>query len=181
MHKFPKCHRLLDDLYKTNPGLIYTRISGYGQTGPYSKRPGFASVCEGMGGFRYVNGIPGMPPVRPNLSLGDSLAGLHAAFGVVLGLLSRNKLQNRGQVVDVAIYESVLNMMESVVPEYDRKQVVIQWNFYWDHINCFMITKYSICLFADSTTIRIDSHRCCPNQHISLPWRRLGDYRRKRR
>lgn len=114
----------LDELYKTNPGLIYTRISGYGQTGPYSKRPGFASVCEGMGGFRYVNGIPGMPPVRPNLSLGDSLAGLHAAFGVVLGLLSRNKLQNRGQVVDVSIYESVLNMMESIIPEYDRKQVV---------------------------------------------------------
>jgi crotonobetainyl-CoA:carnitine CoA-transferase CaiB-like acyl-CoA transferase len=105
--------------------LIYTRISGYGQTGPYSKRPGYASVCEGMGGFRFINGHPGQPPVRPNMSLGDSLAGLHAALGVLLGLVAKNKLnQNQvektGQVVDVAIYESMLNMMESVVPEYDR-------------------------------------------------------------
>ncbi|KAI8391651.1 CAIB/BAIF family protein [Radiomyces spectabilis] len=113
-----------DDLYKVNPQLIYTRISGYGQTGPYAKRPGFASVCEGMGGFRFVNGHPGQPPVRPNISLGDSLAGLHAALGVVLGLFARNKLassgQRPGQVVDVAIYESMLNMMESIIPEYDR-------------------------------------------------------------
>ncbi|KAI9023806.1 CAIB/BAIF family protein [Phycomyces nitens] len=116
-----------DDLYAINKSLIYTRISGYGQTGPYSKRPGFASVCEGMGGFRSVNGYPGEPPVRPNISLGDSLAGLHAAFGVVLGLLARNKLKQSigesgrtGQVVDVSIYESVLNMMESIIPEFDR-------------------------------------------------------------
>lgn len=77
-----------------------------------------------MGGFRYVNGFPGMPPVRPNISLGDSLAGMHAALGVLLSLLARNKLgqqrQKTGQVVDVAIYESVLNMMESIIPEYDR-------------------------------------------------------------
>ncbi|KAI8886011.1 CAIB/BAIF family protein [Backusella circina FSU 941] len=114
-----------DDLYPANPKLIYTRISGYGQTGPYSKRGGYASVCEGMGGFRFVNGHPGQPPVRPNMSLGDSLAGLHAALGVLLGLIAKNKLAGgsggkTGQVVDVAIYESVLNMMESVVPEYDR-------------------------------------------------------------
>src|SRR6266705_2233557 len=66
------------ELKQTNPGLIYARISGYGQTGPYASRPGFASVCEGIGGFRYINGFPGAPPVRPNLSLGDTLAGLHA-------------------------------------------------------------------------------------------------------
>lgn len=114
-----------DDL--DNKKLIYTRISGYGQTGPYSKRPGYASVCEGMGGFRFVNGHPGQPPVRPNMSLGDSLAGLHAALGVLLGLVAKNKLpaEKSGQVVDVAIYESMLNMMESVVPEYDRFNEVI--------------------------------------------------------
>ena len=119
------CFILSDDLYKTNPDLIYTRISGYGQTGPYSKRAGYASVCEGMGGFRYVNGHPNQPPVRPNISLGDSLAGMHAALGVVLGLLARQRIgetgaKKTGQVVDVAIYESVLGMMEGVIPEFDR-------------------------------------------------------------
>lgn len=114
-----------DELYKTNPDLIFTRISGYGQSGPYSKRAGYASVCEGMGGFRYVNGHPGQPPVRPNISLGDSLAGLHAALGVVMGLLARQRIgdtgaSKTGQVVDVAIYESVLGMMEGVIPEFDR-------------------------------------------------------------
>ncbi|KAJ2956643.1 hypothetical protein NQZ79_g7542 [Umbelopsis isabellina] len=114
-----------DELYKTNPDLIFTRISGYGQSGPYSKRAGYASVCEGMGGFRYVNGHPGQPPVRPNISLGDSLAGLHAALGVVMGLLARQRIgdsgaKKTGQVVDVAIYESVLGMMEGIIPEFDR-------------------------------------------------------------
>ncbi|CAO3610548.1 unnamed protein product [Mucor hiemalis] len=114
-----------EDIYPANPKLIYTRISGYGQTGPYAKRPGYASVCEGMGGFRFINGHPGQPPVRPNMSLGDSLAGMHAALGVLLGLVAKNKLsqnnaERTGQVVDVAIYESMLNMMESVIPEYDR-------------------------------------------------------------
>lgn len=115
----------IDELYKTNPDLIFTRISGYGQSGPYSKRAGYASVCEGMGGFRYVNGHPGQPPVRPNISLGDSLAGLHAALGVVMGLLARQRIgdsgaKKTGQVVDVAIYESVLGMMEGIIPEFDR-------------------------------------------------------------
>ena len=111
---------------KTNPGIIYARVSGYGQDGPYSSRPGYASVCEGVGGFRYVNGFPGQPPVRPNLSLGDSLAGLHAAFGIVLALYERDRQEKerRGQEVDVAIYEAVYNMMEAVVPEYDRCGVV---------------------------------------------------------
>ena len=110
-----------EDLEKTNPRLIYTRVSGYGQTGPYSSRPGYASVCEGFGGFRHVTGFPGQPPVRPNLSLGDSLAALHAALGVLLALYHRDRKPDRnGQVVDVAIYEAVYNMMEAVVPEYDR-------------------------------------------------------------
>ena len=114
-----------DDLKQTNPDLVYTRISGFGQTGPYAHRPGYASVCEGIGGLRYLNGFPGEPPVRMNLSLGDSLAGLHAAFGVLLGLLHRHHApQPAGQVVDVALYESVFNMLESVVPEYDHAGVV---------------------------------------------------------
>lgn len=122
---------LVEDIYPANPKLIYTRISGYGQTGPYSKRPGYASVCEGMGGFRFINGHPGQPPVRPNISLGDSLAGVHAAMGVLLSLVAKNKLDQQGaertgQVVDVAIYESMLNMMESVVPEYGRFNQVIR-------------------------------------------------------
>ena len=110
-----------DEFEKTNPKLIYTRVSGYGQDGPYSSKPGYASVCEGVGGFRHVTGFPGQPPVRPNLSLGDSLAGLHAAFGVLLALYHRDREPDRkGQTVDVAIYEAVYNMMEAVVPEYDR-------------------------------------------------------------
>ncbi|MFQ5524710.1 MAG: CaiB/BaiF CoA transferase family protein [Thermoanaerobaculia bacterium] len=118
-----------DEIEATNPGLIYCRISGYGQDGPYASLPGYASVCEGVGGFRYVNGLPGQPPVRPNLSLGDSLAALHATFGIVMALYHRDRGQRAGtagQLVDTAIYESVFNMMEAVVPEYDRCGVVRQ-------------------------------------------------------
>jgi crotonobetainyl-CoA:carnitine CoA-transferase CaiB-like acyl-CoA transferase len=114
-----------EELKQTNPGLIYARISGYGQTGPYASRPGFASVCEGIGGFRYINGFPSEPPVRPNLSLGDTLAGLHAVLGILLAYIQRHKpVQGVGQVVDVAIYEAVFNMLEAVVPEYDGAGVV---------------------------------------------------------
>jgi len=113
-----------DALKGDNPGLVYTRISGYGQTGPYASRPGFASVCEGVGGFRFLNGFPGQPPVRPNLSLGDTLAALHAVIGILLALAERDKPEGRGQVVDVAIYEAVFNMLESVVPEYDGAGLV---------------------------------------------------------
>ncbi|HSD30007.1 MAG TPA: CaiB/BaiF CoA-transferase family protein [Vicinamibacteria bacterium] len=114
---------------QTNPGVIYARVSGYGQTGPYAQRPGYASVCEGVGGFRYVTGFPDRPPVRPNLSLGDSLAGVHAALGVVMALYHRDRRGGDasaplGQDVDVAIYEAVFNMMEAVVPEYDRLGLV---------------------------------------------------------
>jgi crotonobetainyl-CoA:carnitine CoA-transferase CaiB-like acyl-CoA transferase len=108
-----------DDIKALNPDLIYTRVSGYGQTGPYSKRPGFASVCEGFGGFRYVNGVPGELPVRPNLSIGDTLAGIHAALGVCMAYIRRlQQGSGHGQVVDVSIFESVYNLLESVVPEY---------------------------------------------------------------
>ncbi|HSL16300.1 MAG TPA: CaiB/BaiF CoA-transferase family protein [Methylomirabilota bacterium] len=114
-----------DDLWPSNPGLIYARVSGYGQDGPYATRPGYASVCEGVGGLRYVNGFPNQPPVRQNLSLGDSLTGLHTAFGILLALFHRDRKGGRpGQVVDVGIFEAVYNMMEAVVPEYDRLGMV---------------------------------------------------------
>jgi crotonobetainyl-CoA:carnitine CoA-transferase CaiB-like acyl-CoA transferase len=110
-----------DVLREINPGLIYARVSGYGQDGPYSSRLGFASVCEGIGGFRYLNGFPDRPPVRPNLSMGDTLAALHAALGISMACIRKlNDPEHRGQVVDVAIYEAVFNLLESVVPEYDR-------------------------------------------------------------
>ena len=108
--------------------MIYARVSGYGQTGPNSSKPGYASVCEGFGGFRYVTGFPDRPPARPNLSLGDSLAGVHAALGVMMALYHRDRGGSAsgrvGQDVDVAIYEAVFNMMEAVVPEYDRLGLV---------------------------------------------------------
>ena len=107
-----------ETLKARNPELVYTRVSGYGQSGPLASRPGFASVCEGFGGLRHINGFPGQAPVRPNLSMGDTLAALHAVIGILLALQQRSKPQGRGQVVDVAIYESVFNMLESVVPEY---------------------------------------------------------------
>jgi len=111
-------------LEKRNPGLVYARVSGYGQTGPLAARPGFASVCEGFGGFRHLNGFPGEAPVRPNLSIGDTLAALHTVIGILLALQQRAKAGGSGQVVDVAIYESVFNMLESVIPEYDGAGVV---------------------------------------------------------
>jgi len=102
-----------------HPRLVYVRVSGFGQTGPYRTRPGYAAVCEAMGGLRYVTGHPGEPPVRPNLSLGDSLGGLHAALGILLALRQREQ-SGRGQIVDVALFESVFNMLEAVVPEFHR-------------------------------------------------------------
>ncbi len=107
-----------EDIEPHNPQLIYTRISGYGQSGPYSRKPGYASVTEAFSGFRYLNGYPDEVPVRPNLSLGDSVAGIHAVLGILLALLARNN-NSRGQVIDVALYEAMFNLMEGVVPEYD--------------------------------------------------------------
>ncbi|MEY4515474.1 MAG: Succinyl-CoA--L-malate CoA-transferase beta subunit [Pseudomonadota bacterium] len=108
-----------DVLSRDNPGLVMVRISGWGQTGPYAARPGFASVAEGVGGLRYIVGDPDRPPVRTGLSIGDSLAGLHAVIGALTALHHRER-SGQGQVVDTAIYESVFNMMESMLPEFDR-------------------------------------------------------------
>jgi succinyl-CoA---D-citramalate CoA-transferase len=114
-----------ESLLEINPRVVMARISGWGQTGPYSPKPGFASVAEGAGGLRYVTGYPDRPPARPNLSLGDSLAGLHAALGILMAVYYRDVAKTgRGQMVDVAIYESVFNMMEGIVPEYDKCGVV---------------------------------------------------------
>jgi len=112
-----------EELKKENPGLILARISGYGQTGPYAQRPGFAAVAEAFGGLRYVTGEPDRPPVRPNLSLGDSVAGLHAALGILMALYHRDAKGGNGQVIDVALYEAVLNLMEGTIPEYDKAGV----------------------------------------------------------
>jgi len=110
-----------EDLKTVNPGLIMARISGYGQTGPFSHKPGYANVAEGFSGMRYVTGFPDNPPARANLSLGDTLSGLHAALGILMSLYHRDAHQHgKGQVVDVAIYEACFNMMESLVPEFDK-------------------------------------------------------------
>ena len=112
-----------EQLSANNPGLILGRLSGYGQTGPYSDRPGFGAIAESMGGMRYVTGFPDRPPVRMNLSIGDSISALHAVIGALAALQSRHAT-GRGQVVDVALYESVFNLMESTLPEFDRYGVV---------------------------------------------------------
>lgn len=108
-----------EQLSKLNPRLIMVRITGFGQTGPYADRAGFASVCEAMGGMRYIAGYPDRPPVRAGISLGDSLAGFHGAMGAMMALQHRNNT-GRGQVVDASIFESVLGMMEGLVAEYDQ-------------------------------------------------------------
>ena len=116
-----------DDIKTSNPKLIYTRISGYGQDGPNAEKPGYASVCEGYSGFRYVNGFENQAPVRPNLSIGDTIAAIHAALGVALAIIERsNNETGEGQVIDVALYESMFNLMEAVIPEYDGAGVIRQ-------------------------------------------------------
>jgi len=107
-----------EDLWRDNPGLIITRVTGYGQTGPYSPRAGFGSIGEAMGGIRYVTGDPDNPPSRAGISLGDELAGTFAALGTLVALHARRRT-GRGQVVDSALYEAVLAMMESLVPEWE--------------------------------------------------------------
>lgn len=119
-----------ESLRQENPRLIYARISGYGQTGPYAKKPGFASACEGISGFRYLNGYPDEVPVRPNLSLGDSVSGLHAVIGIMMALRARDEKvgdqSTEGQVVDVALYESMFNLLEAVIPEYHGADIIRQ-------------------------------------------------------
>jgi formyl-CoA transferase len=110
-----------DALRAANPRVVLVRISGYGQTGPHSEKPGFGAIGEAMGGLRYVTGYPDRPPPRVGISLGDSVAALHAALGAVMALYRRDAGgSGEGQVVDVALYEAVFNLMESLVPEYDQ-------------------------------------------------------------
>lgn len=112
-------------LSKNNPGLIMLRISGYGQDGPYAHKPGFGLLGEAMAGLRYLTGEPDRIPVRTGVSIGDTIAGLHGVIGVLLALQHRDKT-GLGQVVDTALYESVFNVMESLVPEYTENGVIRQ-------------------------------------------------------
>ncbi len=113
-------------LHAINPKLIMLRVSGYGQSGPYRDRPGFGVIGEAMGGLRYLSGEPGRPPVRVGVSIGDTLSGLHGVIGVMMALRHREQQGGVGQEVDVALYESVFNMMESLLPEYSKFGVVRQ-------------------------------------------------------
>jgi formyl-CoA transferase len=116
-----------DALSAANPGLVLARISGYGQTGPYAERAGYASVAEAMGGLRYINGFPGEAPPRAGISLGDSLAGMFAVQGILAALYHRDVLgDGRGQVVDVSLMEASFALLEGAVPEYDRLGIVRQ-------------------------------------------------------
>ncbi|MEY3952532.1 MAG: hypothetical protein RL320_1334 [Pseudomonadota bacterium] len=112
-----------ETLSAENPGLIMVRISGFGQTGPRRDSPGFGVVGEAMGGLRHLSGEPGRKPVRVGVSIGDTLAALHGVIGIFAALEARRKT-GRGQVIDVALHESVFNVMESLLPEYTEAGVV---------------------------------------------------------
>jgi crotonobetainyl-CoA:carnitine CoA-transferase CaiB-like acyl-CoA transferase len=112
-----------DVLSAANPGLVMVRISGYGQSGPYRERPGFGVIGEAMGGLRYVTGTPDRPPSRVGVSIGDTLSALYGVIGALLALEARRH-SGRGQIVDVALYESVFSVMESMLPEYDAFGVI---------------------------------------------------------
>ncbi|MCW2678450.1 MAG: formyl-CoA transferase, partial [Modestobacter sp.] len=114
-----------DQLSRVNPGVVLARVSGYGQTGPAAHRPGYASVAEALAGMRYVTGFPGQPPVRMALSLGDSLAGMFAAQGILSALVARQRT-GTGQVVDTALTDSCLALTESMLPDYDRAGLIRQ-------------------------------------------------------
>lgn len=113
-----------ESLHALNPRLIMLRISGYGQTGPYRDKPGFGVIAEAMGGLRYLTGEPGRVPVRVGVSIGDTLAALHGVIGILLALHHRDAHGGEGQYIDVALYESVFNVMESLLPEFDAFGVV---------------------------------------------------------
>jgi crotonobetainyl-CoA:carnitine CoA-transferase CaiB-like acyl-CoA transferase len=117
-----------EQLKAVNPATIMVRLSGFGQTGPMKDLPGFGAVGESMGGLRYVSGFPDRPPLRVGISIGDSVAALHGVIGAMMALRHRDatggRVHGQGQMVDVALYESVFNLMESLVPEYDHAGVV---------------------------------------------------------
>lgn len=117
-----------EQLKAVNPATIMVRLSGFGQTGPMKDLPGFGAVGESMGGLRYVSGFPDRPPLRVGISIGDSVAALHGVIGAMMALRHRDATGGRqhgeGQMVDVALYESVFNLMESLVPEYDQAGVI---------------------------------------------------------
>ncbi|MGM8365449.1 CaiB/BaiF CoA transferase family protein [Virgibacillus sp. W0181] len=109
-----------EELKKVNPRLIMVRISGYGQDGPYSSKPGFGSIGEAIGGMRYLTGYPDRPPTRVGVSMGDSISSLYSVMSALMAIYNRDVVgTNQGQYVDVALYEAVFSMMESLVPEYD--------------------------------------------------------------
>jgi crotonobetainyl-CoA:carnitine CoA-transferase CaiB-like acyl-CoA transferase len=112
-----------ESIAAVNPGVIMVRISGYGQTGPYRERPGFGVIGEAMGGLRHVTGTPDRPPSRTGISIGDTLSALYGVIGALMALEARRR-NGRGQVVDVALYESVFSVMESMLPEFDAFGVV---------------------------------------------------------
>jgi len=112
-----------ESLAAVNPGLVMVRISGYGQSGPYRERPGFGVIGEAVGGMRYVTGTPDRPPSRVGVSIGDTLSALYGVIGALVALESR-RTTGRGQIVDVALYEAVFSVMESMLPEFDRFGVV---------------------------------------------------------
>ena len=113
-----------EDLKKLNPRLVMARISGYGQDGPYRDRPGFGIIAESMGGLRYLTAEPGRVPVRVGVSIGDTLAALHGVIGILMALYHRDARGGVGQVIDIALYESVFNCMESLLPEYSAFNAV---------------------------------------------------------
>ena len=114
-----------EQLKEVNPGLIMVRVTGYGQDGPYRDKPGFGSIGEAMGGLRYLTGYPDRPPTRVGISIGDSISSLYAVIGAMMAVYHRDvKGTGQGQIVDVALYESVFSFMESMLPEYDRAGVI---------------------------------------------------------
>jgi formyl-CoA transferase len=112
-----------EQMRAVRPDLVLVRISGYGQTGPYRQRAGFGAVAEAVGGIRHLTGYPDMPPVRTGVAIADSVAGLYAVIGALMGLLRRGRVGG-GETVDVALYEAVYSLMESLTPDYDAFGVV---------------------------------------------------------
>ncbi len=113
-----------DEVHKANPATVMTRVSGWGQNGPYKDKAGYGSIGESMGGIRYITGYPDRPPVRVGISLGDSLAGMWGAMGTLMAIYHRDMRGGQGQVVDVALNEATFALMEGMLPEYDKLGII---------------------------------------------------------